>query len=65
MTLERAEHLVDLGRHEEALVALSGLGEEGLTARAHCLRALALLRLARTKEAAASAAAARRRWRSR
>ena len=58
MTLTHADHLLDLGRHEEALRALSSLGDEGGSARAHCLRARAYLGLGKWKEAQDAAAAA-------
>jgi Flp pilus assembly protein TadD len=58
VTLTHADHLLDLGRHEEALKALSSLGDEGGSARAHCLRARAYLGLGKPKEAADAATAA-------
>ncbi|MBV9097336.1 MAG: hypothetical protein JO079_04680 [Frankiaceae bacterium] len=59
MSTQRATTLLDLGRHAEALQALNDLGDEGLTATAHCLRARAYLGLNQVKEAERAAAAAR------
>lgn len=59
MSTANATTLIELGRHAEALRALDGLGEEGLTAHAHCLRARAYLGLNKLKEAERAAASAR------
>jgi tetratricopeptide (TPR) repeat protein len=58
MSLTQADHLLQLGRHEEALKALSSLGGDGGGARAHCLRARAYMGLKKWKEADEAAAAA-------
>lgn len=58
MTLHHASTLIELGRHQEALEALAELGDDAVSARAHCLRARACLGLGRTKEAEQAAAAA-------
>jgi tetratricopeptide (TPR) repeat protein len=59
MSLEHAESLLDLGRAQEALDALSALGDDGLSGRAHCLRSLAYLRLGRPVDAERCASHAR------
>jgi len=59
VTVARAATLLDVGRPEEALRVLAALGDDAGTGQAHCLRALAYLRLERFDEAAASAAQAR------
>ena len=59
MTVARASTLLELGRPAEALDALAGLGDEGASAHAHCLRAQAYLLLRRHPEATASAMQAR------
>jgi tetratricopeptide (TPR) repeat protein len=59
VSTHKATTLLDLGRYAEALQALDGLDEDGLTADAHCLRARAYLGLKKTKEAERAAAAAR------
>jgi Flp pilus assembly protein TadD len=57
VTLQHADTLLQLGRHEEALKTLSSLGDdEGDTAFAHSLRARALLGLGKNKEADDAAA---------
>lgn len=59
MSLDHAEHLLDLGRPEAALEALAGAGDEATSARAHCLQALAFLSLKKPREAAKAAGRAR------
>lgn len=59
MSTAKASTLIELGRHAEALHALDGLGEEGLTAYAHCLRARAYLGLNKLTDAERAAASAR------
>lgn len=59
MTLDRASALLDLGRPQDALVALAQAGEDAGTGPGQCLRALAHLRLGELREAAEAAAAAR------
>ena len=58
MTLQRADTLLGLGRHQEALSVLAAMGDDGLSGRAQCLRARAFMGLERLQEADEAAAAA-------
>ncbi len=59
MTLDRASALLDLGRPQDALVALAQAGEDAGSGPGQCLRALAHLRLGELRLAASAAGAAR------
>ncbi len=59
MTLDRVSALLDLGRPEDALVALSRAGEDAGSGQGQCLRSLAHLWLGQLREAAQAAGAAR------